>query len=238
MKCQFCGVEFPDVSIVCSSCGASLKNEQAAQAPEPAEHLENGITIYDGSWAWEGECPAKDYRAIFTLSAWIIGLAGGIVTLFLLIFTEISTGMIAGAVTCGVYLVIAGCLLLIRGGRFHGHFSLDDDAVRLHEEMHPPEKPLLLALYIIYVIVTLLLGIALIASGNGAAAVMPDSGSLLRRTCKYKRIKNVTVSPDQRTILLKRTLGTMKLLVTPEQCSMIATEINRRRAQTEVPNAQ
>ena len=114
MICEKCKAEIPEQSKFCTVCGAEIP-------PQPVpEHLENGITVYEGCWTWDGTTAARRYPAIFTAARWTVGILGGLAMLLILLLTDdaLIPLLITAAVTLGIYLLTAGALLLIRGGKF------------------------------------------------------------------------------------------------------------------------
>ena len=227
MVCRSCHAELAENDAFCPECGAAAAPEAPAE-PVP-EHFENGITVFDGCMAWDAETAALRYPAVFTAANWTIGLLGGITVLLLLLLAGAAAAAIAAGVSLGIWLLTAGSLLLVRGGRFCGHFALEKEAVTVCEEVRPPKNPLLLVLYVLFRLAALIVRLAWLFSGEDTMYDMTGGSSAVQRKCKYEKICAVVPSADRTEIILQKRIGNMKLIVTPEQYEMILAEIERHR---------
>ena len=226
MICKNCGTENADTTAFCTECGAVLAKEQAADTGSVM--LPNGITVYNNSYSWECEMPAIGYKAIFTVSRWVIGLTGGLITLILFLCVGATAGLITAGISIGVYLLSAACKLLMRGGVFHGCFSLSDTTVEITEEMNPPKNPLLFALYILFRVLAGLVRLAWLLTGQDEMYALTSGSGGVHKYCKYEKIKEMTPSEDHTQILLKKGIGSLLLLVTPEQFDTVTEELKKR----------
>ena len=55
-----------------------------------------------------------------------------------------------------------------------------------------------------------------------------DHNKNVVRSAAYKKIKEITASPDKNYITVKRNAGNIKLLVEPHQCDFIENELRLR----------
>ena len=85
------------------------------------------------------------------------------------------------------------------------------------------------------VVLTVIIGIFKVIGGliamfsdNSGVDVDGDHNKNVVRSVAYKKIKEITASPDKNYITVKRNAGNIKLLVEPHQCDFIENELRLR----------
>ena len=192
------------------------------------DNFPSGITQNEkNEYIWEGECKASSYTAIFTVCRWIIGILGLIALVIVCIFSGdqiVSSLLITAGIILFVYALSAGCLIVLRDGRFRAKMTLTKDYISV--------KELELMLESGFAIIVSLIGsIYVLFSDNSVTAdqhANPHDKSVYR-SASYKKIKEITVTPDKKRIILKKGVGKLIVLVTPEQCDFVVKEIEYRR---------
>ncbi|MBQ7186065.1 MAG: zinc-ribbon domain-containing protein [Ruminococcus sp.] len=246
MFCPSCGNSIKDNSLFCSVCGANIvAAPQPAPQPSPQQQeygLPAGIMRNEkGELIWEGECRASKYKAIYTVSRWVVGIItflaliimvivyseDGIEALIKPVLIVLGAGLIA-------YLISAGLVTLLRDGRLRASFALREDGIAMREIKQMPESGGAIFASFIVGFFSLIGNLFLLFSDNnyhGTYSTEPYDKSLYR-TARYKKIKEVTPSADRTSIRVKRSLSSLILLVTPEQCDYLISEIEYRIRQT------
>ena len=239
MFCTHCGNQINEGSRFCTVCGSRL---DAVPSAAQSYGLPAGINRNDkGEIVWEGECKASHYKAIYTVSRWVVGILTALAVMIVFIvygsdgFGEIIKPLLIVLVSgLMIYLIAAGCVTILRDGRFKASFTLGGESIVLREKTQMPDSGFALFVSFIVGLFSLIGSIFMLFSDNdyhGTYSTEPYDKSLYRVT-NYGKIKEVIPSADRTQIRLKKKVSSMVLLVTPEQCDYIVTEIEYRIRQT------
>ena len=199
------------------------------------DNLPPGITQNEkNEYIWEGECKASSYKAIFTACRWIIGILGLIALVIVCIFSGnqiVSSLLITAGIILFVYAISAGCLIVLRDGRFRAKMTLTKDYISVKELELMPESGFAIIVSLIVGFFSLIGSIYVLFSDNSVTAdqhANPHDKSVYR-SASYKKIKEITLAPDKKRIILKKGVGKLIVLVTLEQCDFVVKEIEYRR---------
>ena len=130
-----------------------------------------------------------------------------------------------------MYVISAGCLIVLRDGRFRAKMTLTKDYISVKELELMPESGFAIIVSLIVGFFSLIGSIYVLFSDNSVTAdqhANPHDKSVYR-SASYKKIKEITLAPDKKRIILKKGVGKLIVLVTPEQCDFVVKEIEYRR---------